>query len=166
MPKGLLKSGDLNEDDHDSLWFGYSPQSYCPLFSPSLSWSFRTTDHEPELIYSYPHQIELPGGWGYRLSGLGVVHQSNRQSLPLSRRGNRTYLMSAAEKVLGPESNLQLQGRIWRRMRQSSGNDDNPDTEDAIGRTELSNTWQVSKANSLVDYNKRRNVLSLGLVAW
>ncbi|MBH2020804.1 MAG: phospholipase A [Burkholderiales bacterium] len=210
IAKGLLKSGDSDEDDQDSLWFGYSQQSYWQLFKSNLSRPFRTTDHEPELIYIYPHQIALPGGWNYRLSGIGLVHQSNGQSEPLSRSWNRTYLMGAAEKVLGPESNLSLQGRIWDRMHESAADDDNPGIENYIGRAEIRANWQINKANtlgltlrhslrsaargstrvdwmmapaasptytglryhvqwfsgygdSLLDYNKRRNVLSVGL---
>ena len=210
IAKGLIKSGNFDQDDQDSLWFGYSQQSYWQLFSSSLSRPFRTTDHEPELMYIYPHQIALPGGWNYRLSGLGLVHQSNGQSDPLSRSWNRTYLMGAAEKVLGPESGLQLQGRIWDRMREPLDTDNNPGIENFVGRAELSGTWQINKANtlgvtlrhslrreakgstridwlmaptdspnytglryhvqlfngygdSLLDYNKRRNVLSVGL---
>jgi phospholipase A1/A2 len=210
LAKGLFKSGEADEDDHDSLWFGYSQQSYWQIFNRDLSRPFRTTDHEPELIYIYPHQIALPGGWDYRLSGAGLVHQSNGQSDPLSRSWNRLYLMGAAEKVLGPESSLRLQGRVWERLRESSGNDDNPGIENFIGRAELTGTWQINKANtlgitfrhslrseakgstridwlmapggspnytglryhvqlfngygdSLLDYNKRRNVLSIGL---
>ena len=210
IAKGLFKNGNFDQDDQDSLWFGYTQQSYWQLFSGNLSRPFRTTDHEPELIYIYPHQIALPGGWNYRLSGLGLMHQSNGQSDPLSRSWNRTYLMGGAEKVLGPESSLQLQGRIWNRLRESSNNDNNPDIENFIGRAELTGTWQINKANtlgvtlrhslhreakgstridwlmtpaaspnytglryhvqlfngygdSLLDYNKRRNVLSVGL---
>src|SRR5450830_158440 len=70
--KGLLKSGPGDSDDHDSLWFGYTQKSYWQLFSTGLSRPFRVTDHEPELIYIYPHQIPLAGGWHYRLSGLGL----------------------------------------------------------------------------------------------
>jgi len=209
LAKGLLKRGEADEDDHDSLWFGYTQQSYWQLFTAQLSRPFRTTDHEPELIYVYPHQIALPGGWNYRLSGLGLVHQSNGQSDPLSRSWNRTYLMGAAEKTLGPDSGLRLQGRLWNRLDESS-NDDNPGIENYIGRAELTGTWQMNKANtlsltlrqslkseargsarldwmmapdasptytglryhvqlfsgygdSLLDYNKRRNVLSVGL---
>ena len=210
IAKGLIKSGNFDQDDQDSLWFGYSQQSYWQLFSSSISRPFRTTDHEPEAIYVYPHQIALPGGWNYRLSGLGLVHQSNGQSDPLSRSWNRAYLMGAAEKVLGPESSLRLQGRIWERLRESSNTDDNPGIENFVGRAELNGTWQINKANtlgvtvrhslrreakgstridwlmaptaspnytglryhvqlfngygdSLLDYNKRRNVLSVGL---
>ena len=210
VAKGLLKSGDADADDQDSLWFGYSQQSYWQLFSGNISRPFRTTDHEPEVIYVYPHQIALPGGWNYRLSGVGLVHQSNGQSEQLSRSWNRSYLMGAAEKVLGPESSLRLQGRIWDRLRESAADDDNPDIENYIGRAEINGTWQINKANtlgvtlrhslhreakgstridwmmapaaspnytglryhvqlfngygdSLLDYNKRRNVLSVGL---
>jgi phospholipase A1/A2 len=212
IAKGLLKNGEADEDDRDSLWFGYSQQSYWQLFNKDLSRPFRTTDHEPELIYIYPHQIALAGGWDYRLSGAGLVHQSNGQSDPLSRSWNRLYLMGAAEKTLGPESSLRLQGRIWSRLRDGdgAGKDDNPGIENYVGRAEINGSWQINKANtlgitlrhslrsqargstridwlmaptaspnytglryhvqlfsgygdSLLDYNNRRNVLSVGL---
>jgi phospholipase A1 len=210
IASGLLKSGAAPEDGRDSLWFGYTQQSYWQFFNGRLSRPFRTTDHEPELVYIYPHQIPLAGGWNYRLSGLGVAHQSNGQSLPLSRSWNRVYLMGAAEKNLGPTSSLTLQARIWQRLRESSGNDDNPGIENYIGRAELAGAWRLNQSNtlgvtlrhslrreargstrldwmmapnsspnytglryhlqffsgygdSLVDYNFRRNVLSVGL---
>ena len=210
LAKGLLKNGDQDDDDHDSLWFGYTQQSYWQVFSPAISRPFRSTDHEPELIYIYPHQIALPGGWSYRLSGLGLAHQSNGQSDPLSRSWNRVYLRGAAEKVLGPDSSLRLQGRIWERLHEAPADDNNPGIENYIGRAELTGTWQINKANtvgvtlrnslrsqgrgstridwlmapsaspsytglryhvqlfsgygdSLLDYNRRRNVLSVGL---
>jgi phospholipase A1 len=210
VAKGLLKRGDNDEDDHDSVWFGYTQQSYWQLFNGSISRPFRSTDHEPEVLYIYPHQIPLAGGWNYRLSGLGLVHQSNGQSLPLSRSWNRVYLMGAAEKTLGQDSGLILQGRLWDRLKESSGNDDNPGIENYIGRAEVTGSWQINKANtvgvtlrhslrseargsarldwmmapasspnytglryhvqffsgygdSLVDYNRKRTVLSVGL---
>jgi len=210
IAKGLLKSGPEDDDDHDSVWFGYTQQSYWQLFNGAISRPFRTTDHEPEVIYIYPHQIPLAGGWTYRLSGLGLVHQSNGQSLPLSRSWNRVYLMGAAEKTLSQDSGLILQGRIWDRLKESSGNDDNPGIENYIGRAEVTGSWQINKANtvsltmrhslrkeargsarldwmmapasspnytglryhvqlfngygdSLVDYNRKRTVLSVGL---
>ncbi|MGH8803846.1 MAG: phospholipase A [Polaromonas sp.] len=149
IAKGLLKNGPADADDHDSLWFGYTQKSYWQLFNPGLSRPFRSTDHEPELIYIYPHQIPLGGGWDYRLSGLGLVHQSNGQSLPLSRSWNRVYLMGAAEKPLGRDSSLTLQGRVWDRQRESSGNDDNPGIENYVGRAELTGSWQINKSNTL-----------------
>lgn len=210
LAKSLLKSGSNEDDDKDSLWFGYTQQSYWQFFNAGLSRPFRVTDHEPELIYIYPHQIPLAGGWNYRLSGLGLVHQSNGQALPLSRSWNRVYLMGAAEKTLGQGASLTLQGRAWQLLPEPSGGDDNPGIQDYVGRAELAGSWQINKANtvgvalrhslrsdargsvrldwllapasspsytglryhlqffsgygdSLLDYNRKRTVLSLGL---
>ena len=149
VAKGLLKSGSDDSEDQDSLWFGYTQQSYWQLFNSGLSRPFRSTDHEPEVLYIYPHQLALPGGWQYRLSGLGLVHQSNGQSDPLSRSWNRVYLTGAVEKPLGAQSSLQFQGRIWQRIPESSGNDNNPNIQDYIGRAELTGRWVVNKSNTL-----------------
>ena len=210
VAKGLLTSGSGDEAGSDSVWLGYTQQSYWQLFHGGISRPFRTTDHEPEVVYIYPHMIDLPGGWKYRLSGLGLTHQSNGQSLPLSRSWNRVYLMGAAEKDLGGDASLTLQARVWQRLRESSGSDDNPGISDFIGRAEVAGTWQINKLHSLgmtvrhslkseargsvklewmkastaiadsaalryhvqlfsgygdsmIDYNRRRNVLSVGL---
>ncbi len=210
VAKGLFKNGDNPTDDHDSVWFAYTQQSYWQLFNEKESRPFRSTDHEPEMFYIYPHQIALGGGWNYRLSGAGIVHQSNGQYLPVSRSWNRVYLMSAAEKPLGPQSGLILQGRIWNRLSEGSGVDENPGIEDYVGRAELTGNWKINNSHalgltvrhslkkeargstrldwliaptaahnytslryhvqlfsgygdSLLDYNRRRNVLSVGL---
>lgn len=210
VAKGLLKRGAEDPQDLDSVWFGYTQQSYWQLFNGALSRPFRNTDHEPEVVYIYPHQIPLGNDWNYRLSGVGLVHQSNGQSLPLSRSWNRVYLMGAAEKILSPTSSLNLQGKVWQRLKESSGSDDNPGIENYIGRAEVAGNWQINQTDSLgltlrhsltsqargsarldwmiapgsaprytglryhlqlfsgygdslVDYNRRRTVLSLGL---
>ncbi|MDR7379703.1 phospholipase A1 [Rhodoferax ferrireducens] len=130
----------------DSLWFGYTQQSYWQLFTPSLSRPFRSTDHEPELVYVYPSTVALPGGWKLRYSGAGLVHQSNGQSLPLSRSWNRIYGMAGLEQG----DRWQLQARVWKRLPESNGNDDNPDISDYIGRAELLAAWNVNKDHTLV----------------
>lgn len=210
LAKGILTSNSDEDAGSDSLWFGYTQQSYWQLFTGDLSRPFRTTDHEPELIYIYPHQIDLPGGWKYRLSGMALSHQSNGQGLPLSRSWNRAYLMGAAEKELGAYGSLTLQARLWKRVRESKGTDDNPDITDYVGRAEVAGLWKINQSNSLgltlrhslksaargsarlewmlaspgiadsaslryhlqlfsgygdslIDYNRRRTVLSLGL---
>mgnify|MGYP002379570913 FL=1 len=96
LAQGLLTQGDPVR--RDSLWFGYSQQSYWQLFNGGLSRPFRTTDHEPEIVYVYPTDVPLPGGWRLRYSGIGAVHQSNGQSLPYSRSWNRAYLMTGMER--------------------------------------------------------------------
>ena len=47
-------------------------------------------------------------------------------------------------------SSLSLHGRLWNRLRELSGNDDKPGIEDFIGRAELTGSWQINQANTLV----------------
>lgn len=189
----------------DSIWFGYTQQSYWQLFNGSLSRPFRSTDHEPEILYIYPTDALLPAGWRLRYSGLSVVHQSNGQSLPLSRSWNRVVLMAGLERG----HSLRVQGRLWRRLPEPVETDDNPRISDFVGRAEVAAHWDATPndtlgfvgrhslarinrgsariewlrrvggntstglrfhtqlfngyGDSLLDYNRRRTVLSLGL---
>ena len=135
LAQGLLTPSEGTPKD--SLWFAYSQQSYWQLFSSDISRPFRTTDHEPELIYVYPLNVQLPGQGRLRYGGLGLVHQSNGQSLPLSRSWNRVYLMAGAHW----DDRWLVQGRVWRRASESLANDDNPGIENTIGRAEVKLTW-------------------------
>ncbi len=144
VAQGLLTRGHPTLSD--SLWFGYTQQSYWQLFSPDLSRPFRATDHEPEMIYIYPTDAQLPGGWRLRYSGLGLVHQSNGQTLPLSRSWNRYYLMAGMEK----DNTYRFQAKLWKRIKESDGNDDNPDMVDYIGRGEFMGAWNINKDNTVI----------------
>ena len=206
VAQGLLTGSDSPRKD--SLWVGYTQQSYWQLFSPDISRPFRATDHEPEVMYVYPTDLRLPLGWRLRYSGIGLAHQSNGQSLPLSRSWNRTYLMAGME--MG--NAWTVQARVWKRVNEGARKDDNPDIIDYIGRGELQTTWNASASNtfaltlrhslkqhtrgsaklewlqtlgkgfgggksnlrlhtqlftgygdSLIDYNRKRTVLSVGL---
>lgn len=143
-----IAQGLLTHEDpqlRDSVWFGYSQQSYWQLFNGGLSRPFRSTDHEPEITYIYPTDAELPGGWRLRYSGVRLVHQSNGQSLPLSRSWNRTILMAGMEKG----DKFRIQGQLWNRQTESADDDDNPDISDYIGRAEVAGFWNVNKDNTL-----------------
>ena len=143
IAQGLLTHGDTRA--RDSLWFGYTQQSYWQLFSPELSRPFRTTDHEPEITYIFPTDAQLPAGWRLRYSGISLVHQSNGQALPFSRSWNRAVLMAGAEKG----DNLRVMGKIWQRLPEPAGDDDNPGIDDLIGRAELAAFWDVNPFNTL-----------------
>jgi phospholipase A1 len=143
-----IGSGFLPVDNfgrRDSLWFGYSQQSYWQLFSASISRPFRVTDHEPELIYILPTEAELPLGWRLRYSGVSLNHQSNGQPLPLSRSWNRVILMAGMEK----DQRFTLTGRVWQRVPEDAESDDNPEISDLVGRAEVSGSWNVNKDNTL-----------------
>lgn len=139
LVSGLLRSGD--DPLRDSLWFGYTQQSHWQLFNKPLSRPFRSTDHQPDLTYVFPHFIGLPGGWTYRMSGAGIEHQSNGQNLPLSRSWNRLYLMAAGDKIAANGDRFTLQARVWKRISEQDSVDDNPDISDYVGRGELIGRW-------------------------
>jgi phospholipase A1 len=138
--QGLVQTAQAR----DSLWFAYSQQSYWQVFTPDLSRPFRTTDHEPELIYILPTDAMLPLGWRLRYSGLSLNHQSNGQSLPLSRSWNRVIAMAGMEK-----NNWVVSGKFWQRVPESAENDDNPGIENWVGRAELNAGWLVNAENTL-----------------
>ena len=92
------------------------------LFNSGLAPVPNNPDHEPELRYVYATDFRLPDGGRWRYIGLGIVHQSSGQTLPLTRSWNRTYLM------VGPEldDRFHLTGRIWHRLKEDLEDDDNP----------------------------------------
>lgn len=143
-----LAQGMLTQDDpvkKDSLWFGYSQQSTWQIFNGGISRPFRSTDHEPELIYVYPTDYRLPGGWRWRYAGVGLVHQSNGQSLPYSRSWNRLYLMGGVEL----DDRFAITGRIWKRVHESAADDDNADISNYVGRAEITGRWNIDNGNTL-----------------
>lgn len=137
IAKDILHSA--NPDLKDSLWFAYSQSSNWQLFNGPISRPFRNTDHEPELIYIYPHDTVLPfaPAWKWRYSGLSLNHQSNGQSLPLSRSWNRVILMGGIEK----HKEFTVQAKLWQRLPENKVDDDNPEISQRIGRAELSGQW-------------------------
>ncbi|WP_298932823.1 phospholipase A [uncultured Ramlibacter sp.] len=206
VAKNILVRDDAARSD--SLWVGFSQQSYWQFFNGTLSRPFRTTDYEPEAMYVYPLDLGLPGGMKVRYGGLGISHQSNGRELPLSRSWNRVYAMAGMDL----DNKFSLEGRIWQRLNNESGGDDNPGIEDYIGHGELKATWYADVKNtfsgtvrgllfedkgslrleyfralgkgnrpgglndlrlhvqafsgygdSLLDYNRKRNVVSIGL---
>jgi phospholipase A1 len=143
-----IGQGFLTHDDpvkRDSLWFGYTQQSYWQIFTSSISRPFRNTDHEPEFMYIVPTDAELPGGWRLRYSGLSINHQSNGQSLPLSRSWNRAILMAGMEK----DDRFTVTGRLWQRLGDGDETDDNPGISDYVGRAEITGQWRLNPDHTL-----------------
>lgn len=130
----------------DSLWFGFTSNSYWQAFNGTISRPFRNTDYQPEMMYVYPLEWKLLGQAKLRYAGLGISHQSNGQSNPLSRSWNRYYMMLGLD--VNPD--VRLQARLWHRIKEDAAKDDNPNISDYIGRGEFTAAWDVNKTNTLV----------------
>lgn len=137
------------------VWFAYTQRSLWQLWNKPASSPFRSTDYQPEAIYVLPVPQglrALPGGWEWRMVQLGIAHQSNGQSDPLSRSWNRAYLSTAFER-----GEVGLQFTLNRRFRERE-NDDNPDLTRYLGRGEIVASWLPGLATASLtwrtDYRK------------
>jgi phospholipase A1/A2 len=129
------------------LWFAYSQQSRWQLYSTQISAPFRSTDHEPEVVYVVPLPAELPGGWRLRMGGLGLAHQSNGQALPLSRSWNRVYALAGLEN-----GEFSLVARLQQRLDEPAETDDNPDLVAFRGRLDLLAAWTPGLATATLQW--------------
>jgi phospholipase A1 len=143
LAQGLLVQGDPAR--RDSLWVAYTQQSYWQFFSPGISRPFRNTDHAPEIVYIYPASAQLPLGWRLRYGGIGLIHQSNGQSDPLSRSWNRVQLLAGMEL----DDRWFLTARLWKRLNESRAEDNNPGISSYVGRGEMTLGWNADKDNLL-----------------
>jgi len=123
------------------LWAAYTQQSSWQFFSPGASRPLRENDYEPELILSLGIDNEVDGVRKKiipRMLNVGVVHQSNGQSNPLSRSWNRAYLQGGWEL----SNQLTLTVRPWWRIPENSHGDDNPDIDKYLGYGDMSLRWE------------------------
>lgn len=121
------------------LWGAFTVQAVWQVYNHADSRPFRNTDYQPELIYVVPTAQRfrtLPFGWQWRYTQLGVAHQSNGQSDPLSRSWNRTYLGAGFER-----GNWTFGTRITHRLQERGETDNNPDLTDYRGRAEFNLGW-------------------------
>lgn len=123
----------------DNLYMAYTNRSFWQVYDKAASSPFRSTDHEPEIFWRHMADSSLGP---FRFSGfdLGIAHQSNGRSRPLSRSWNRAVgavVLSAGDVALG--------ARAWLRLPEDADDDDNPDIEDYIGHGELRLVWAPNR---------------------
>lgn len=132
----------LTDDFLGGRWFvAYTNRSFWQAFNNQNSAPFRETNHEPEAWVSYDLQQNI-AGWNLRLFSLGINHQSNGQTEPVSRSWNRIYTRFLFEK-----GNQVLVLKPWWRIKESKDRDDNPDIEDYFGHFELNYLHKFNKSN-------------------
>jgi phospholipase A1 len=116
------------------LWGAYTQQSNWQAFNTRNSSPFRETNYEPELIATFG----TGNAEGLKLVNLGLVHQSNGQSLPLSRSWNRVYLQGGWEW----DNSFSLLARAWYRLPENAQQNDNPDIQNYLGHGDVVLRWE------------------------
>jgi phospholipase A1 len=129
--------------DRADLWLAYTQKSYWQLYNRDYSAPFRETNYEPEGILSIRTDLDL-GLIKWRFLNLGLVHQSNGRSNPLSRSWNRVYANFGFEK-----NNFSLEVRPWYRFKESDGSDDNPDLLDFMGHGDVTARYRFDSGQEL-----------------
>jgi phospholipase A1 len=113
------------------LWVGYTQRSFWQLYNFADSSPFRETDFEPELLLNFRTDYHLLGLRG-RYINVGLNHQSNGRSEPLSRSWNRLVANFGFER-----DSLVFLLNVWYRIPEDEADDDNPNIEDYLGYGQL-----------------------------
>lgn len=121
------------DDRRFGLWAAYTQQSQWQVYNGDLSRPFRETNYMPEVFASYGPDVELGGGFRWKLLNAGFNHQSNGRTDVLSRSWNRIFAEVGIER-----EDLALSATLWYRLKEDKANDDNPDITNYYGHGKLS----------------------------
>jgi phospholipase A1 len=147
-------------DDRAKLFAAYTNTSWWQAYNSDASSPFRETNHEPEVFMTFDNDWE---GLGFtnRLNTLGIVHQSNGKSDPLSRSWNRIYASMIFEK-----GRLGFGLKAWYRIEESASNDNNPDITDFLGYGEARFAYKKSKHTYSMMLRKKAVELTWSRYVW
>ena len=116
--------------DNGDIWMGYTQSSRWQVYNTDNSRPFRETNYEPEVLLVFRNNYSI-GGWKGRMAAVGINHQSNGRSDPMSRSWNRIMFNVGLDR-----EDWAVTFRPW--IRVSDGDDDdNPDIEDYMGRGDV-----------------------------
>ena len=129
------------DDRRWGLWAAYTQQSQWQLYNGDTSRPFRENNYMPELFVIYRPDVDLGGGFKWKLLNAGYNHQSNGRSdilsdgtdNGLSRSWDRLFAGFGVER-----ENLALFGTFWYRLPEESNKDGNPNITDYYGYGKLS----------------------------
>ncbi|MEH6472180.1 MAG: phospholipase A [Halopseudomonas sp.] len=143
-----------------ALSASYTQLALWQAANSDISAPFRETNYEPQLFLVLLPQMEWDG-WNFDWFEVGINHQSNGQSEPLSRSWNRLYANFAVER-----NRWVVSFKPWYRIPESSDDDDNPDITDYLGHYRLSLAYkarnQVFTALSRYNWSTGKGSLELG----
>ena len=96
-----------------------------------------------------------------RLNGIGIVHQSNGRSEPLSRSWNRIYANFVFER-----GGLGLSLKPWYRIKEDEDTDNNPDITDYLGYGEVKLAYKTGKQTLSAMARKKAFELTWSRLTW
>ncbi len=161
-----IKSALMAITERQTLWAGYSQQSFWQVFDARHSNPFRETNYEPELIYSYrPRNKKLAGLDWIFLNG-AITHHSNGQSLPRSRTFSKAYVQFGLERNFGDDGRLAILPRYWKRSGGGGTDDDNPDILNYYGHGEVEMRYYYKHGMLAAIARSRSLQLDLSLPPW
>ena len=134
------------------LYAGYTNRSFWQVYNDRISRPFRETNHEPEFWLQSISTIDFMG-FDNRINMLGISHQSNGRSNPLSRSWNRLYAQFDFEK-----ESVVFVVKLWSRLSESISTDDNPDITEYMGHGEFRVIFK--NENNTFNFMSRNNIES------
>ncbi|MBU6246676.1 MAG: phospholipase A [Xanthomonadaceae bacterium] len=149
---------DVFGDAGGDIWVGYTQSSRWQVYNKQLSRPFRETNYEPEAMLVFDTHYRVLG-WEGRLLGIGVDHQSNGRSNPLSRSWNRVIADFGFER---PGWTVMI--RPWWRIPENAPDDNNPDISNYMGRAEaqIVHEWHGQEFGLLLRHSLRGGSQSHG----
>jgi len=154
--------------DSDAIFGAFTLRAFWQVYNSEISAPFRETNYEPEIFWITPVPWNVFGG-DATLVSLGLSHQSNGRSQPLSRSWNRAYA-----GLIWERSRFVYYLKAWWRLPEDEKDDpldpkgdDNPDIEDYMGNFEFTVAYRrfehevaVMLRNNL-DTDENRGALQL-----
>lgn len=127
-----------SDDTLEGLYFAFTLKSWWQVYNSEISAPFRETNYEPELFYRWTPRYQI-GELDIVGLQLGINHQSNGRTNPLSRSWNRVVGTMIAET-----DNFFYVAKLWYRLPEEEKDDpsnpvgdDNPDILDYMGNFEF-----------------------------
>lgn len=148
--------------DRTRLWAAYTQLSFWQAFNREESSPFRESNYEPELFLSYEPALKLGPG-SIDIVSIGINHQSNGLSDPLSRSWNRII-----GNVVYSNNRWVMSASPWYRIPESSKEDNNPDIYNYLGYGDYNITYKLPDDTTLgllfrnnLDFDENRSTFRL-----
>lgn len=162
-------------DKDQGVHFGFTLQSYWQVYNSEISAPFRETNYQPEIYWSNVLDDENRLWGDEMITIIGIEHQSNGRSNPLSRSWNRIYA-----NLIWEHDGYVFSFRPWYRLPEDEkedpnqpNGDDNPDIHHYMGYFEFSGVFQHEKheyafmfRNNLESDNKGAIQLDWSFPVW